>query len=219
MVNSAVEIPDEYVSQLRQVYWIGGPPDSGKTTVAEIIAARHSFKIYHFDRHEMEHFGRADPELTPALWAAHPDRMNTEQRWLGTTPEEMARETIRSWSERCQMAFDDIRRLTAKGPVVAEGPGFFPELIAPVLTGAHRAIWLIPTEEFKRRSVAWRGKPGTKHETSDPELASTNLIARDQIMSQHIQEQCQKARLSFILVTGEESAQSITTEVERHFRL
>ena len=68
---------DDLRMQLSHVYWIGGPPDSGKTTIAELVAERHGFRSYHFDRHEPAHFARADATRHPALFAAHPERMTT----------------------------------------------------------------------------------------------------------------------------------------------
>lgn len=40
---------------LRHVLWIGGPPDAGKTTVADLLGRAHRLPVYHFDRHEMDH--------------------------------------------------------------------------------------------------------------------------------------------------------------------
>src|SRR4029079_6665079 len=88
------------------VLFLARATDSGKTTLATLLAERHGLQTYFFDRHELAHFGRARPESQPALWAQHPDRMGPEERWLGFTPEQMARDTLASWMERCQMALD-----------------------------------------------------------------------------------------------------------------
>ena len=90
---------------LAHVLWIGGPPDCGKTTTATILAERHGLQTYHFDRNEMAHFGRLDRGRHPALYAAHPDRMTTEERWLGSPPEEMARDFPRE-HEACPIGSD-----------------------------------------------------------------------------------------------------------------
>jgi len=202
---------------LEHVLWIGGAPDSGKTTIANLIAKRHNIDVYHFDRHEMRHFARADPATSPALWAAHPDRMTTEQRWLGSSPEELARATLASWGERCLMAFDDIAALPRSGPLIAEGPGFFPSLLAPLLTDKRKAVWLVPAEAFKRRSAAARGKPGNRHETSDPEMASANIIARDLLMGDAIREACEALDLTCLVVDGTEGVEAVVSLVERQF--
>ncbi|MFN8542528.1 MAG: hypothetical protein U0232_34240, partial [Thermomicrobiales bacterium] len=55
--------------QLAHVLWIGGPPDSGKTSLADLLAERHSLQVYHFDRHEADHLRRANPEQQPTVVA------------------------------------------------------------------------------------------------------------------------------------------------------
>jgi len=201
------------------VYWIGGPPDCGKTTIADLLAARHGLQVYHFDRHEMAHFAKATPDAHPALWAAHPDRMTTEQRWLGSPPDVMARDTIACWSERVEMAFEDLRAMPSSPAIIAEGPGFFPEAISPLIDTPRRAIWLAPTEAFKRASVERRGKPGNRHETSDPERATHNLIERDLLMTAHIRESAAKHGFRLVEIDGSEGVEAIADLVEAHFGL
>lgn len=145
---------------LAHVLWIGGPPDSGKTTIADLLATKYGLQVYHFDRHEMAHFARLDPDRHPALYAAHPDRMGPVQRWVLPSPEEMAKSTIASWTERFGMAVEDVLVMPAAPMIVAEGPGFFPECVAPLISDVHQAVWLVPSEGFKRASVLRRGKPG-----------------------------------------------------------
>lgn len=206
-------------SDLSHVLWIGGPPDCGKTTVATILAERHGLQSYHFDRHEMEHFARLDPAQHPALDAAHPDRMTSEQRWLGSTPEKMAQDTIASWSERFAMALDDLRAMPPSPAIIAEGPGMFPELVAPLLTSPQHAVVLIPSESFKLASVRQRGKPGNRHETSDAARATANLTQRDLLMTTHFQHSATIHNLHVIEVDGSNDVATIAAIVEEHFRL
>ncbi|HEX5502422.1 MAG TPA: hypothetical protein VFW96_07340 [Thermomicrobiales bacterium] len=202
---------------LAHVLWIGGPPDSGKTSIARMLAEKHGLQVYHFDRHEPAHFARHDPARHPALYAAHPDRMSPEERWVAQTPEVMARETIASWTERFGMALDDLRAMPASPRIVAEGPGFFPECVAPLLTDRGKAIWLAPSEAFKRASVERRGKPGARHETSDPERATRNLIGRDLLMGEHVREQARALGLIVYEVDGAVDLASVAALVEAQF--
>lgn len=204
---------------LRHVLWIGGPPDCGKTTIADRLAERYGLQVYHFDRHEPAHFGRADPARHPALTAAHPDRMSPEERWLGSPPEAMARDTLACWTERFGMAVDDLRAMPVVPPIVAEGPGLFPDCVLPYLADRRRAIWLVPAEGFKRASVVRRGKPGSRHQTSDPERAQRNLLARDLIMGAYVRERAAALDLTLVEVDGSRDLDGMTALVARHFDL
>ncbi len=60
---------DDLRDVLRHVLWIGGPPDAGKSTVADLLGGKHGLPVYHFDQHEMGHIARADPLRSPQLHA------------------------------------------------------------------------------------------------------------------------------------------------------
>ena len=201
---------------LAHVLWIGGPPDGGKTSIAQLLAQRHGLQTYHFDRYEPDHFARADPERHPALHAVHPDRLDAEARWLGRSPEVMARETIACWTERAVMAFDDLLVLPLTPRIIAEGPGFFPVTIAPLLDEPRRAVWLVPTERFKRASVAQRGKLAGVL-VSDPARARENLIARDLLLGQTIEDGCRSLGLTLLRVDGTRDLAAMAERVAAHF--
>jgi hypothetical protein len=184
--------------------------------LATLLAERHGWQTYFFDRHELAHFGRAEPERQPALWAQHPDRMGPEERWLGSTPGQMARDTLASWMERCAMALDDLRALPATPPIVAEGPGFFPDCVAPLLSDPRQGVWLVPSETFKRASVARRDKLSTVP-LSDRERAVENLIERDLLMAEHVRQRAHALGLDVIEIDGSRSLEEIAALLEARF--
>ena len=204
--------------QLSHVLWIGGPPDAGKTSLAERLAERHGLQVYHFDRHERAHFARADIESSPALYRAHPERMSTEMRWLSSSPQVMAEETIACWSERFWMAVEDILTLPPSPGVIAEGPGFFPECLAPIITDRSQAIWLLPSAEFKFASAIRRDKPGSRWETSDPDRAQRNLIERDLLLGEHVRRQAHRFGLTVYDVDGSRDLEQMAADVAAHFK-
>lgn len=215
--------PDALRVALAHVLWIGGPPDSGKTSIADRLAERHGAQVYHFDRHERDHIRRADPIRHPAVFALGAllrdldERALAHELWLARPPEAMARDTIASWSQRVALAVEDLLAMPPAPPIVAEGPGFFPEAIAPLLGDPRRAVWLVPSEEFQRASAIRRDKPGARHLTADPALAQENLIRRDLLMGEHIRRQAAALGLATFAVDGRLGLQALAALVEARF--
>ncbi len=129
----------------------------------------------------------------------------------------MADETIACWTERFSMAIDDILAMSSTTGIVAEGPGFFPECLGPILSDSAQAIWLVPSTDFKIASAIRRNKPGNRGETSDPERAQRNLIERDLRMGEHIRRKAQQRGLMIVEVNQSKSLEHVSQTVEEHF--
>lgn len=213
-----------YRTTLTHVYWIGGPPDAGKTTVSQLVAEAMNGVPYHQDRHELEHIRRADPAMYPRH-AGMRDRLARqteaqffEDGWLGRPVEDMARESRHTWEERLGMICEDLMVLPADRPVVAEGPGFFPNVIVPLLTRPSQAMWLVPTEPFKRDSHRRREKSAWRTMTSDPDRALRNHIARDIVFAGMYRDELSAAGLPWIEIDGSVPAEVIAERVVGHYR-
>lgn len=203
-------------AELAHVLWLGGGTDAGKTTVAEAIVERYNLQFYHFDRQERSHIERriaaGDYAGRKTLFEMTPDEL-----WIDQRPEEMARNVIREWSQRVDFAVDDLLAMPKQPLIVAEGPGFFPEVIQPLLASPQQAIWLVPEPEFKRKIAIQRGKPSVRYATRDPVLATENIIARDLLMAQHVRTEATRLGLTLLEVDGTQSIEQLVARVEQHF--
>ncbi|MGB3328059.1 MAG: hypothetical protein WBA46_03840, partial [Thermomicrobiales bacterium] len=121
------------------------------------------------------------PPRSPAPGAGRSARRL--HRTVGQHPARQAADARAIWTERIPLMVEDVGALTAGGIVIAEGTGLFPAAVRPLVPDAHHAAWLIPTEAFKRASHQRRGKSAWRHETSDPERALANHIARDLMLA------------------------------------
>ena len=185
---------------LRHVRWIGGGSGAGKSTVARQLAADHGLRLYHAEPFS-KYAGRADRAATPLLQGFM--AMDMDERWVNRSPEVML-ETFHGFQgEGFELVLEDLRALPQDPPVLAEGFSLLPRLVAPLLCEPRRAVWLLPTPEFRRAAFESRRSTWTiPNKTSDPQRALANLLARDQLFTQELRAQARAAQLLTIDVDG-----------------
>jgi hypothetical protein len=193
--------PDPSLPQaLAHVRFLGGPPDAGKSTVAQLLVDRHRLQRYTFDNWAPRHVARMDPTRQPALHAFCMASM--DERWVLPTPEQMAAQAIQLWNERFWMMVGDLLALPREPVILAEGPGLFPACAAQVIADHGQAIWLLPTREFKLASAARRDKPQMRHGISDHARAAENWLARDVLLGEHVRREVARLGLPSVVVDG-----------------
>jgi len=136
------------------VLWVGGPPRSGKSTIARRIARRHGLRWYNADAQTWEHRDRALASGNEAArrWEA----MTPEERWVQSTPAEQLELSLHL--ERGPMVVDDVRGLPRSPLTVAEGSTVPAEVVSAGIAVPTRAVWLIPTAAFQRARLSEGGR-------------------------------------------------------------
>jgi hypothetical protein len=139
---------------LDHVLWIGGPPSSGKTSVATRLARAHGLRWYNADTRTWEHRDRALDAGSAAArrWEA----MTVEERHAAA-PAAMVELSLHA--TRGPMVVDDLRRFPASPLIVAEGSTLPASAVSAGIALRSRAIWLLPTDEFQRARFEERGLP------------------------------------------------------------
>ena len=200
--------------RLSHVLWIGGATDTGKSTIARNLAERHGLYVYHYDKTDAVHLQRlaaTDPEIREF------NEASLDARWVDPEPEAMSQRELRSFSLRFPLVTDDLLALPEDKPIVAEGFGLLPELVQPVLSSPYQAVWLVPSESFKRDSMTRRGKPSFAGSTRDPEKARSNLLARDMLLAGYYRRQVVACGYTLYEVDGSLSIEEMTHRVREHF--
>jgi adenylate kinase family enzyme len=199
---------------LSHVLWIGGATDSGKSTTAQKLAERHPLQVYHYDRRDLAHHEQLAKTL-PA-YRAFLDA-SLDERWVKPQPQELLQRSLQSFRDRFPLVIEDLLALPREHGILAEGFGLVPELLAPLLSSSTQAIWLVPTEGFKRDSMRRRGKPSFGALVSDPERAKANLHTRDRLLAEYIRDQVLQYGFTLYQVDGSHSAEEMTDLMEQHF--
>jgi len=204
------------VTDLRNVFWIGGGTAAGKSSVAIPLAERHELERYSYDWHDARDHSdrtRADRHPVRAAFLA----MSLDEQWVHRTPRRMAVEALAGFAERFEMVLEDLAALRAER-VIADGFGLLPELIAPVTVDRSHAIFLLPTPAFRDWALAMRGWV-TREGTSDPVRARANRLARDTLLTDHVRERAKALGFASVEIDGSRSLADVTAGVAAHFGL
>ncbi len=200
---------------LAHLLWIGGAPDAGKTTIARLLAERRHWQWYPCDLHAHDHLARSDPTQLPATYAKF--GTSIDERWVQPTPDELLRSIVAINDERFPMILTDLRAMPTRPMILVEGPSLHPQLVAPVLTSRHQAVWLVPTEEFALASVARRDKLRGSDRSSDPERYRRNVLERNRLFAGYIRREVAAQGGALIEVDGAQTVEEVARRVEEHF--
>jgi hypothetical protein len=179
------------------VLWLGGSACAGKSTAARSLAAAHGLTLYSCDERFEEHRRRASPERHPHFHRLM-DR-SAEELWAPPVATQV-RDLLLFYEDEFALVAEDLRSLP--GPVIAEGVGLLPALVAEVLAEPHQACWLIATPEFRRRHYPQRGLADLLGGYPDPQRAFDDWMTRDDEIAVYLESQAAALALPFQVVDG-----------------
>jgi hypothetical protein len=202
---------------LHRALWIGGGQWAGKSTVARLLAVRHGLTAYHYDYHDAR--GHNDRRIARrvALGEPHADPP-PDSVWVDPTPEQMCAQTLAGFPVRFEWALDDLRGLVSARPILAEGWGLRPELVAPIIDSPARMIVMVPTEEFRHQQLRTMPRAATfSHQVSDPDRAQRNRLDRDRLVAEDAVHTARRLGIRVIEVDGTQDAETVADIVADHF--
>lgn len=205
--------------RLRHVYWIGGGSAAGKSTIARRLAAEHGLQPYSTDDVMADHAKRGTPGDCPLLHEFM--TMDMDERWVNRSPQDMLETFHWFHGEGFSMIIEDLLRLSREPGVIVEGFRLLPHLVEPLLAVRSRAVWLLPTPEFRQAVVDSREGPRWAFigKTSDPERALRNLLERDAMFTHRLSEEAQRLGLNTIAVDPTMTVDELARRVAEAFEL
>jgi len=186
-------------ARLRHVYWVGGGSGAGKSTVARRLAGRHDLDLYATDDVMSEHARASTPENSPSL--ARFKAMDMDERWVNRSPEIMLETFHWFRGEGFGLIVEDLLRRPPEPRVIVEGFRLLPRLVKPLLAVPRRAVWLLPTPEFRRMALESRGSLwDIAGRTNHPDRALRNLLERDRMFTERLRTEAKHLDLNVIAV-------------------
>jgi hypothetical protein len=142
------------------------------------------------------------------------DRATPDERWLARPPEELAAWSLELNAGRFRMVLEDLAALPEEPGIVAEGTPLLPWLVAPHLASPGRAVWLVPSPDFARDRLLERPPLAGFVESSDPERASEQRIARERVFTDAVADGARELGLPVVRVDGARGLADVTAQVE-----
>lgn len=200
---------------LSNVRWIGGGSGAAKSTMSQRLIEGQNTVLYDTDLAMRDHAYRCGPENCPNL--AKFKSMSMDERWVLRTPQMMFDSFHWFQGEGFDFVVEDLLAFPKNKPVIAEGFRLLPRLVAPLLQSSEHAIWLLPTPDFRRHAFDARGSTwDIASKTSDPDLALANLLARDQLFTDQLQQETSELGLHSIIIDGQQSEDQLFELIKDH---
>lgn len=138
---------------------------------------------------------------------------------MNTTPENMAAETLADFPIRFEWALDDLRALVSGRPIIAEGWGLRPNLVAPIIDSPRQMVVMVPTEEFRQHQRHQTARASAlSHRVNNPERAQHNRLARDRLVAEDALRSARRFGIRTIEVNSSHDAGAIADILADHFR-
>src|SRR5437879_6148486 len=134
--------------KLAHVYWLGGSPCSGKSSVADTLVAKYGWQLYRCDEAYEHHRSSVTPEEQPIF--SQLTALTGDALWMRPLAQQLSEE-ICLYQEEFPLILDDLLALPKTTPVLVEGAALLPYLVAPLLIACHQALWMVPVLQFLTR--------------------------------------------------------------------
>ena len=188
---------------LRHIYWLGGSPCSGKSTVAERLAEQYGLRLHHTDENLFQHMAQADPHTQPVM--AQQARSSWNEIWMKPV-EQQVQEEFTFYREELGWLLDELAALPGEEPILTEGAAWLPWLLDEIGVRAENVFYMVPSKAFQ---VNYYSQREYIHEflkdCEDPRTAFANWMERDYRFGQEVIARARALGMRALLVDGTRS--------------
>jgi len=202
---------------LKNVFWIGGSPCAGKSSISDLLAGRFGLEIYRVDQAFENHVRRFNSELQPALvrWCG----ASWNERWMQPV-ESLVREVIACYREHFALILEDVLALPKDKPLLVEGTAILPKEVFDVQANCERAVWVIPTAEFQTAHYVKREwARQIVAQCDDAQTAFENWMERDIQFAGWVRAEAEALGCKVIIIDGQRRIEEIALEIAAYFGL
>jgi 2-phosphoglycerate kinase len=209
------------MSRWATVYWLGGAPCAGKSSIVELLRRRYpGLRTYAVDA-ELR-IDQLSPSEQPTLykWTHTPWQALWEQ-----PPTCLLQEVIAAYREHFALVLADVAQLAREpSPLLVEGNCLLPDALLQVCNfgpeDLHRALWLVPTPHFLRAHYPTRGAwvQEILSQCQSPARALAAWLDRDEAFAAWVTAETKRCGQRLITVDGQLSVAAYAEQAAAHFR-
>ena len=198
------------------IYYIGGSPCSGKSTIVEILSKKydlHYFKVDDFLDKYIKMGASKGYEI-----CTKQECMTPEEIWM-RDPIIQCEEELIFYEEIFEFVMADLEQIKGKR-IITEGAAYLPKLMKKIGVPKDRYLSLTPEKDFqmyhyrKREWVSY-----VLDGCSDKEKAFLNWMNRDVLFALDVQKQCEQEQYLSIINDGSMKIDDMVERVEIHLAL
>ena len=197
------------------IYYIGGSPCSGKSTIAELLCKKYDFIYYKVDDYLNEYITQA-AKCNDTI-CAKVIKMSPEEIWM-RDPSIQNEEEFQIYREIHPFIHNELCKLANKNNVITEGAAFLPEIIHQLAVPQDHYVCITPTKEFQiyhYRQREWI--PYILEGCSNKDEAFMNWMERDALFAEQIRSQCKELGYYSITNDGTHSIDSMLSDICQHY--
>lgn len=204
---------------MKNIYYIGGSPCSGKSTIAQILSAK--YNLYYFKADDyLEQYAKSG-DLKGYKICRKQCSMSAEEIWM-REPVLQCEEELMFYREIFEFIQKELRRLAdmQHGSILTEGAAYLPELMEKINISKNRYLSIIPSSEFQVSHYRKREWISSVLEgCQDKEAAFSNWMKRDIMFAKEVQKQCERGNFKYIINDGSMRTDELARRTAAYFGL
>lgn len=202
---------------MMNIYYIGGSPCSGKSTVAEILSEQ--YDLYYFKVDDFLDSYTKQGALKGYSVCRKQVELTPDQIWM-RDPVLQCREELIYYEEVFEFIERDLEQIKNVNGVITEGAAYVPGLIRDAQIPENRYLSITPTKEFQLFHFRKRTfVPYILRGCSNMERAFDNWMERDILFAGEVRKQCGETGYTSVINDGSMEIAGLADLVATHFGL
>lgn len=199
------------------IYWIGGSPCCGKSTISEKLVKEYGFKYYKCDDHLERYMTLGAQEHHDVMLRF--STMTTDETWLRNV-HDMVEDEFEFYRYAVQVIVNDLETFSEDDRIIVEGAALLPDSMYELAIPSHRYLCMTPEHSFqvaKYEERTW--VKDYLSDCSDYRQAFKNWMSRDAAFASIVKERTKELNYVSIEIDGSQSIDEVYKIVKKHFEL